>query len=378
MKELKPRERVLKALSHEEPDRVPIDLGGFVSNICIIAYQKLKLALGLAPTYTISNMVQGAVFVEEEVARKLSIDTRHVIPNPAESYDAAWHEDNSFADEWGVRWRQPPSSYYYDMIENPLGQATLDDIDKFPWPDLDMKGRTDGIKEKARQYQEDGFAVFTFCPGVFENATYIRGMANLFMDIAERSEFLDAFLDRMTDAIVNINNHVLGKIGKHIDGVTIFSDYGEQKGDLIHPDAWREVFKKRERRVIESIKNNCEGKVVFHTCGSAYSLISDLIEIGVDVLNPVQTSAVNMDPFVLKREYGERIAFWGGAESQKIMPSGSVEDVRAEARRIIKALAPGGGLLFGNCHNIQNDVPARNVLALFDEALKVGRYPIKL
>jgi len=371
------RERVMTALNHKEPDRVPVDVGGFVSGICYIAYDNLKKKLGIFTETEIDNPVTGTVIVEEEILKRLRIDTRHIKSGPASDYDPQWRNDNSFVDEFGVRWRKPASSYYYDMIEHPLKDGTMPVLQKYKLPNPSDPARVEGLKEKAKQYHDKGFAVFSAVPGLFELATYIRGMADLFTDIYDNKVFLAAFLDKLLENLIETNDYFLEKTSPYVDGITIWGDLSDQRGPYLRPEIWRQIYKPREAELIKGLKRHLDkvgGKVVLHTCGSPWLLMEDIIEMGVDVLNPVQTTADNMEPFRLKEKYGDRMSFWGGVSGQTVMPFGTPAEVAAESKKIISALGPGGGYIFGNCHNIQNDVPAENILALFDSGFEFGKY----
>ncbi len=377
MPQITSRDRVIAALNHKEPDRVPIDVGGFVSGICYIAYDNLKKKLGIISETEIDNPVTGTVIVEEEVLKRFRIDTRHIKSNPGSDYDPQWRDDESFVDEFGVRWRKPVSSYYYDMIEHPMKDGTIAALKNYKLPEPSDSARVEGLYEKAKKYHEQGFAVFSAVPGLFELATYIRGMADLFTDSYDNRDFLEAFLDKLLENLIQTNDYFLEKTSPYVDGITIWGDLSDQRGPYLKPEMWRQIYKPREAELIKGLKKHLDkigGKVVLHTCGSPWLLMDDIIEMGVDVLNPVQTTAENMDPFILKERFGEIISFWGGVSGQTVMPFGTTADVVAESKRIISALGPGGGYIFGNCHNIQNDVPADNLISLFDSGYEFGKY----
>jgi uroporphyrinogen decarboxylase len=171
----------------------------------------------------------------------------------------------------------------------------------------------------------------------------------------------------------------LDAVGPYIDLITFSDDLGSQRAPLISPKMYRRMIKPYQAEVIAAIKRRSKAKVFFHSCGNVYPLIGDLIEIGVDVLNPVQVSAGEMgDTARLKREFGDRITFCGAVDTQWVLPHGTTDDVRSEVRRRIRDLAPGGGYILAAVHCIQPDVPPENVLAMFDEARVAGRYPLAL
>lgn len=370
------KERINKALSHEEPDRIPIDTGGWLSGICYLAYDNLKKELCINSERRWLGRITGTVQLDEEVLKKFHVDTRYVYPKLPTNFDEKWIGDYSFMDEYGIRWTKPKTSYYFDQENFPFKDATISDLDKWKWPDPNAEGRVEGLRESAKKYSDDGYAVFTVVPGPFEFSQYLRGMAQECMDTIDNVKTLHHFLDKVTESLISLNDVFLDAVGEYLDCFMYYSDYAEQRGCLISPGAWREFVKPREAEYVKAIKRKTNAKVAFHTCGSAWDLIKDLIEIGIDVLNPVQTSAANMDPFRLKEKYGDVLSFWGGVDQQRILPRGTVEDVRREARKMICALGKGGGYLFGSCHNIQNDVPPENIIALFEEGYKSGKYPL--
>jgi uroporphyrinogen decarboxylase len=199
------------------------------------------------------------------------------------------------------------------------------------------------------------------------------------LDLAANPDFAEAFLDRLTDIAVRAWGHFLAEVGEYLDVVAFFDDIGMQDRPLISPAMYRRLVKPRHARIIAAIKARTKAKVFFHTDGAVLDLIPDLIEIGVDILNPVQVSAKGMDDTAaLKRRFGRELTFWGGAcDSQRILPFGSLEEVRAETRRRIADLAPGGGYVFAPIHNLQDDVSGVKALVVYRTALEYGRYPIK-
>jgi len=376
MDTLTPRERVRKTLNHEEPDRIPIDTGGWLSGICYIAYENLKKKLGVTTETTLLNPITGVANIDETILKQLHIDTRYIYPKDAKNYDPKWRDDNSFADEWGIRWRKPQSSYYYDVAEYPLRDAGMDTLKNYQWPDPKAEGRTDGLVEKAQTLFNQGYAIFTVVPGPFEFCTYLRCSENLFVDTVTNVSFFDALLDKVTEILIELNNCFLDVVGPYIDNIMYYSDLGDQRGPLINPRFWREHVKSREIEYVKAIKRKTKAKVSFHTCGTFWEFREDVLQMGIDVMNPIQTTAADMEPVRLKKYFGKRMSYWGGVDGQRILPFGSPEEVRNETRRMICALGPGGGYIFGSCHNIQNDVPPENILALFNEAYEFGTYPL--
>jgi len=203
----------------------------------------------------------------------------------------------------------------------------------------------------------------------------MRGLERWFMDMIENPDFCEALLDRMLAFWLDYYTAFLGEIGDLIDVVMIGDDLAGQTGPLFAPDFYRRVVKPRQKRLVQHIRSLTSAKIWYHTCGAVASLIPELIDNGIDILNPVQVSAADMDPRRLKAEFGDRLTFWGGAiDTQHVLPIASPEEVRQHVRRNVEAFKPGGGYVFNNVHNIQVGVPPENIVALFDAAYEHGFY----
>ncbi len=213
---------------------------------------------------------------------------------------------------------------------------------------------------------------------LFEQAQLLRGLERWLLDLAADPEFAHALMRKLTDLMIGGLIPYLAEVGPYIDLITFSDDLGSQRAPLISPKMYRRMVKPYQAELLAAIKAHSRARIFFHSCGDVYPLIGDFVEIGVDVLNPVQVSAGAMaDTARLKREFGRRITFCGGIDTQWALPHGSPEDVRAEVRRRIADLAPGGGYILAAVHCIQPDVPPENVLAMFDEAREAGQYPIR-
>jgi uroporphyrinogen decarboxylase len=378
---MKPRERLMRALHHKEPDRVPIDIGTAVTSIHMEAYMRLKKYLGLGRTTPqILDRMQQVPEVEEPVLRRFKADTRHI--RLRAQRDWVRLSNGNFVDEWGIKYTKPISSHYYDIYEHPLAQAMVEDLDRYEWPDPTHSRRLEGLKEKARRLREDtDYAVGLegFSGGLFALPSWLRGHAQFYTDLALDSQFANLLLDRLLDYEIKLAKHVLDQIGSFVDIVRVSDDLGMENGLIISPDLYRKMIKPRQKKLYKVIKENSDAKVLLHSCGSIYKLIPDFIEIGMDALNPVQVSTKDMeDTAKLKREFGDRITFWGGGcDTQRVLPFRTPEEVREEVKRRIKDLAPGGGFVFAPVHNIQPDASPEKICALYDTALGFGKYPIE-
>lgn len=380
MKEMTPRERVLASLSHEEPDRVPLDLGGLATTIESVPYDELKKYLGIKGETRL--FLRDHVDPPEEVLERFGIDTRYIRIKPPKNFKVQIEPDNSYLDEWGTRWKKPESSLYWDPVDHPLKDATIEDLETYNWPDPHDPGRTEGLREEAKRLREKtDYAIVADTPllGIFESASVcLRGIERFMMDLILDKPFAKALLDRVADIHIEFFRHYLDAVSEYIDVIVVSDDLGCENGPLISPELYREIIKPAERKLWQFIKNHTKAYLFLHSCGSISKFIPDLIEIGVDILNPIQVSAKDMDTKRLKEEFGDRMTFWGGVDTQGVLPFGSPEEVEGEVKRRISDAAPGGGYVLTAVHNIQAGVPPENICMMYDAARKYGRYPIDL
>ena len=370
------RERVLAVLNHEQPDRVPVDLGGTLgTSINIGAYEKLKTFLNLQTPSEILSLRSMIADVEEEVARRYDVDMRS-LPMLGNSRPTETLPDGGFRDEWGVARKQAHSRAHFMDVDNPLdGDRTLEDLQSYPWPDPDDPGFTDGLAEAARRlHEETDYAVILSLPvGPIHLCQWLRGFESWMMDLASDLEFYQALMDKVIDLWLRIATRMLDAASPHLDVVLYGEDVAFQSGPMVRREVYEKHIKPNQERVFSLIRSyDC--KILYHCCGSVGSLVDDFIELGIDALNPVQVSAVDMDTARLKRDFGDRIAFWGGIDTQSVLPRGTPEQVRQEVRRRISDLAPGGGYVVCAVHNIQAEVPPENINAMYEEALAFGDY----
>lgn len=287
--------------------------------------------------------------------------------------------DGGYRDEWGVIREQPnPQGHFMDTF-NPLdGDRTLEDIERYPWPDPEDPGYTQGLAETARQLrrQTDCALILSLPVGPIHLAQWMRGYENWMLDLAANLEFHQALMDRITGLWLRISTRMLDAVGDNADIVFYGEDLAYQHGPMVRRETYAQHIKPYQQRVFDLLKRY-PSKILYHSCGAVVSLIEDLIELGADALNPVQVSAKGMDPVQLKRDFGDRIAFWGGIDTQHVLCRGSADDVRREVRDRLRVLAPGGGYVLCAVHNIQREVPPENVHAMYEEALVSGTYPIR-
>ena len=379
------RERVIKALNHEEPDRIPIDLGGFQTGIHKKAYQDLIRHLGLVETIQDLDPVQQIAIPSESVLNRFHVDIRYVTAHGPESFTGAieinerdgkrWYD---LRDEFGVVWSMPEDQMLYmDISYHPMASATIMDIEAYPFPDGGDPSRFTGVREKALAIrQQTPYALSSgICGVTYEVCWYMRGLERWFMDMMENPAFCEALIDRTAQFWVDWMQGFLGQVGDLLDIVMIGDDLAGQHGPLFSPKFYRQVVRPRQQRVIDTIKKHTQAKIWYHTCGNCSQYIPDLIEMGIDILNPVQISASGMDPKRLKAEFGKNLVFWGGGiDSQHVLPFAAPGQIIEEVKRIVEIFKPGGGYVFNNVHNIQAGVPPENIVAMYEAAYEFGFY----
>ena len=376
-----PRERVLAALNHQEPDRVPVDLGQAAGDgITTLAYQNLLRHLGLGERPSrIFNMEVQIVDVDEDVLRRFGIDFRAVRPGAPDKGGDVMLSADSYRDQWGVERLRPPGGFYFDFVASPFAEdASLAAIERYPWPDPDDPGRYRGLREKARRLrQETDYAVVLDADCTFfDNCGPLRGWENFYSDLLINQEFSEALMDRYLEIKLAIAGHILEEAGEFADVVVASrDDLGTTTGSIISPALFRRLVLPRMKRIFDFFRPRTGGKLFHHCDGAIYPLLGDLVEAGVQITNPVQVNAVGMeDTARLKAEFGDRLTFWGAIDTSAILPRGTPEDVRREVRRRIRDLDPGGGYVVCSVHNLQPDVPPENVVAMFDAARELGVY----
>jgi len=388
------RQRILAALDHTEPDWVPWDLGGtHVSTIAIRAYESLRDHLGLPKRKTeICDLLQQICVPHEDVIEKLGIDTGGLyplcannIPLPVGSeqwqqthkkVDGGWQD----VDEWGLTQFFPEKDgLYYSIVASPLNAAevTIEQMDGLQLPAGSERWRVEGLRDKAEELHAEGRAVVvkSLCAGMVEMGERIRGMENFLVDMLAWPKVAERLLDRFLQIKMDFWTLALTELGDVVDVVLEMDDYGTQESQLVSPDTFRKMVKPKLKQLVDHIKRLAPGvKVMFHSCGAVRPIIGDFIEVGIDALNPVHITAEGMEPAGLKRDFGGDICFWGGGiETQHVLPSGTVQQVKDNVRRNAEALAPGGGWVFATVHNIQADVPPENIVAVAEALHEYGR-----
>jgi len=396
------RERVLAALAHREPDRIPVDLGASESSgIHGIAYNHLKQHLGLSGGRTqIYDLSQTIAKVEPEVLDHVGADALPLLIEPRrwkpwELMDGSPCEVPAGADlrrtsRGGLElWSGntvvavcPHSSYYLDTSYSPLEKAsTAADIEaglahvrSFDWPAFNDETFADlRVKAQALRENSDRAIVGGLWVHVFAAGQTLRGFENFMMDLLADKPLAHALMGRLVDCYAERVEQYVAAVGEFCDVIQVNDDLGTQNGLQLSLSTYREMIKPHHARLWKQIKDLSGKPLLLHSCGSIYDALPDLIEMGVDAINPVQVAAANMDSAKLKREFGRDLTFWGGGcDTQMVLERGTPAEVRDEVRRRCDDLAPGGGFVFCQVHNIQPTVPPENVMAMYEAIEELG------
>ena len=326
------------------------------------------------------DRMQQTAMVHEDVLQLFDIDTRGVFLGPPDHRRDRDLDEETWQDEWGVTRIKPPGSYWYDLKSSPLaGEISVSDIVNYRWPDPHDPGRTRGLAERVAQLKRTNYAVvLNLTSGFFTWSQILRGFEDWYVDVLLSPHVIGALMDAILEVQMAIIADALNLVGDQVDIVYTADDLGGQRGPLISPELYRRLCKPRHLRLLDSIRSRTSAPLLLHCCGSVYDLLPDLIDLGVNVLNPVQVGADKMDTARLKREFGDRIAFWGGIDSQWVLPYGTVGELEQEVKRRIADLAPGGGYVLSAVHNVQAEVPPDRICHMYAVAKEFGRYPLGL
>jgi len=398
-----PRQRVRAVLDRRTADRVPIDCGGTdVTGLHGLAYNALKAHLGISEGRTrLFNLYMQLACVEEPVRKRFSADVMRLsleaqqwktwtlpdgspceVPegwNPAKLPDGSeallGPDGNPIIKRLGHSHWFSPTGPTLPFVQTPEDVAKYAQALKLLDRPAFLDESLDDLAERARRiHEETDYAVVgAFGAHIFAAAQIIRGMSNFMCDLALNEKMVHALLDTLAESHMEEFERYIERLGPYVDVVAVADDLGAQQGPQIDPRMWRKLVKPYMAKLYKFMKSKMDTKLFLHSCGSVYDFIPDLIEMGVDVLNPVQVSARNMDSAKLKAEFGREIIFWGGGcDTQRVLPRGTVDEVREEVKRRIGDLAPEGGFVFAQVHNTQPGVPPENIVAMFDAALEFG------
>ena len=359
------RERVARAISHQEVDRLPVDFGGTVVT-CIDkdAHAALCAHLGIRSDVPIIDYSMGTVEPDERIMKLFGSDVRRVSMNmiPPDIVN------NSYTDGFGIELKKAGKHNYYDIIRNPLAHIDIENLSEIKMPDPDNPRLYEGIEDKARSLRENsGYAIFADygVPGFFETAQKLRGYENFACDLLTDQNFVHALYSRLLELQKRFFRNYLGKVGKYAQVIGYADDLGMQDRPQISPELYRLMIKPYHKEIFRFIHEQADIKIMLHCCGAIFPLIEDLIDAGVDILNPVQPLANGMDLKLLKEKFGKRIVFWGGIDEQKLLPHGSGKEIIARVKEIKGIMGNEGGYVAAVSHNIQTDTPVENITALF-------------
>jgi uroporphyrinogen decarboxylase len=381
------RERGKLVLNHKEADRVVFDLGGTVlTSIHLNAYKKLRDYLGLPEKEIgVMDIFQQIAAVDDDVRKKLGCDVRSVAPRSSTTFKVDINSTDLpgydfFHDEWKIGWRKPQDGgFFYDMFDHPLSDATsIDDIKNFPWPNATDPARFTGLKERAKRVAVDQGELAILgglSAGFFELTCWTRGYGKVYPDMVTNRKWVEYLMDTIIDLKLQYWDIALPMVGEYADVVQEADDVAGQFGLLLNPGYYRSVIKPRHKKIVDFIKARSDAKIFYHCCGAISEIIPDLIDIGFDIINPVQVSAAGMDSKKLKKEYGDHITFWGGVvDTQGVFTEGTQQQVKDEVRRRIDDFAPGGGFVAAAVHNIQANVPPENIMAMWEAIQEYGTF----
>lgn len=374
------KERVITALRHKEPDRVPVDVWGSASRLCNKLYLQVAEREGWKELGPVVKVSRSGDYVDDRVSELVGSDFRHTHVGKPKYFEPYINEEGYAMSEWGYGSKLVNGEAV--VAFNPLAPADVSDIEKHSWPKTDDPGRWEGIGEQVKKWhEEDEYFISTtsVVSGLMiDIGQYLRGFEQFFMDMYIEPEFSHKLIGKMTDVLIELHVNFLKNIGPApIGWVEFSSDHGMQDRPLLAPEMYRKFLKEPYRRLFSEVRKAAPGaKIWMHCCGSVRELIPDFIDMGVDVLNSLQPRAAGMDSLELKKEFGRELIFHGGLDIQGGI-TGTVEEAVDEAKRRIDAFAPDGGYIFAPSNHFMQDVPIDNFYAVYETAKSYGQYPIK-
>ena len=380
------RQRVLTALAHREPDRVPYDLGGIgPSGISIGAYIKAVNFLGLNEVPQIGDISSQRAKPSEDFLRRAGVDTRPLGCGAQSSWSLDLKEEEGatfFFDEWGIGRKMPKTkSHNYYIFSHPLAGVPTEHLARYPWPDPGDPKRIAGAEQRAATYRSETDPALVFggslSQGFLQFAAQLEGYESFFMNLVLDPRRVEWLLDKLLELKLAFYSFALERLKGLVDIISETDDLGHQHSQWLSPSMFRKYAKPRYTQLFLSLKKKFGVKTLFHSCGSVYPFIPDIIEMGADILNPLQLSAAGMgDTRKMKKEFGDALVFWGGGvDVQQTLPRASPREVEEEVRRRIEDFAPGGGFVFAATQAIQSDTPPENLAAMWKALQRYGIYP---
>jgi uroporphyrinogen decarboxylase len=379
---LTPRQRVALTLNHQEPDRVPISLGGSANHLTEERFELLQRHFGLSDTGRRTLVGFYTTPDYSPLLNKLCTDFRFIHIRPPKNFKSNSLVGNfeEFTDEWGLQHRLVAG--YYDLAGAPLGQdLTLERIEKYPWPDPYDPTRLEGVKDEIEHlYNNTDYAIVAHRPvygNLWEMTRWLVGMENALLLTITDTKLFDALLSKLAEVQDGFYDAFLSVVGPYVQVVEMAEDLGTNNGPMFNPEVYRKYIKPKHKKTIEMIKRQApNAKVMLHCDGAIRRFIPDLIDAGFDILNPIEGHLRGMNPAELKNDFGDALTFQGGVDVKEVLTRGSVEDVRREVRLRIEQMGKGGGYVLAPAHNFGNDIPLENMLAFFEAGVEEGFYPL--
>jgi uroporphyrinogen decarboxylase len=363
------RERVLAALNHQQPDRPPRDLGGTTATgIHPAAYTALKKALGLGEDFDYLSARALLARVEPEVVARFGIDVLPIITQ-ASGIAPDLDENRAYVDSWGVERRLPQDGGHYLVSKPPLANMdSLDELRAHTWPE--PRSEFSELTDQACHLRQttDKALMLNLEVGFLHQSQFMRGFDRWLMDLAADPDFAEYYMDRILEIWLAEASAMVEATRGLADVVIYADDIAFQNGPMVSRRMYQQFFKPRQKQVFEMMAASGM-KVLYHTCGSILTLLDDLVDMGVQAINPVQVSAEGMgDTAELKRRWGKHLTFWGGIDTHRVMPRGAPEEVCREVWRRLDDLAGDGGYVLAAVHDIQAEVPPENVIGMYRAA----------
>ena len=382
-KTMSSRERVLRTLVHQEPDRIPLNM-----SLTVEIYHSLRRYLGLPPDAEKTPGLWTEVSPELDLIEAMRLDFYTIGLGPPSKSSLEGPVPGLIYDEWGIgrtRVMREDGSFYNEMAYHPLANATLEAIMDYPWPDPHDPARVEGLRKKVLRIRRDTDKALLgkFANSIWEQSWWLYGLEAWLIALVEKPEVVCAIMDKVTAIAMGRMEAGLATVGDLVDIVRLSGeDLGTQNAPMISPKLFNTLVRPRFARLWDTAKRiastkNPAVRLMLHSCGNVRPFIPMWIDMGLDILDPIQPRARGMEPEGLKRDFGNQLTFHGGLDLQQTLPFGTPAEVQAEVKRYIQALGPGGGYIVAPAHNVQSDVPPVNLVAARDAVEAYGTYPLE-
>ena len=371
------RERVMLALNHNGPDRIPVDLGGGVSSLMRNTYINLLEFLGRPSDNTQYSLFDTVLNIDEEILVKFGVDFRRVWLGEPVKNKISQDKNGIITDIFQIK--RKIIGEYIEMIEPPLANADFNAVKEYQFPDPEDSGWLDGVKEKIlplKLSSEYAIVLGMGMDGIFESGTYLFGFEDFLIKLYTEKKLVNYFFDKLLYFLKSFWVKILSETGRDFGIVELGDDMANQRQPFFSKDIYKEMIKPRHLTLFSTLKKYTNVKLFLHCCGSIAELIDELTEVGIDILNPVQPSSYEMRAKDLKRRFGNKMCFHGGIDEQYYLSRANMEEFTEEVKRVISEFAPGGGYILAPAHNIQSDTSPEKIVMLYKIAQEYGKYPI--